>query len=117
MVEDDATVRKALVDSLELLGYRVLEAMNGQRALTMLEQCGEEVRLVVSDVVMPEMGGIALLHALRQRKHEIGVVMLTGHMLERELENLRAQGMIDWLHKPPQLEQLAKVVARALGTD
>ena len=110
-------MRKALVDSLELLGYRVLEAMNGQRALTMLEQCGEEVRLVVSDVVMPEMGGIALLHALRERKHEIGVVMLTGHMLGRELENLRAQGMIDWLHKPPQLEQLAKVVARALGTD
>jgi CheY-like chemotaxis protein len=110
-------VRKALVDSLELLGYQVLEAMNGRKALTLLEQRGEEVRLVVSDVVMPEMGGIALLHAMKESKREIGVVMVTGHMLERELENLRAQGMIDWLHKPPQLEQLAKVVARALGAN
>jgi two-component system cell cycle sensor histidine kinase/response regulator CckA len=116
VVEDDATVRRALVDSLELLGYQVLEAVNGQKALTMLEQHGGEVQLVVSDVVMPEMGGIALLHALQERKCKIGVVMLTGHMLRKELEDLRAQGMIDWLHKPPQLEQLANVVARALGT-
>jgi CheY-like chemotaxis protein len=74
----------------------------GQAALPQFgDTKGEEVRLVVSDVVMPGMGGIALLHALRERKREIGVVMLTAHMLERERE----------------LEQLAKVVARALGTD
>jgi hypothetical protein len=43
--------------------------------------------------------------------------MLTGHPLESELEDLRAQGVIDWLPKPPELERLAQMVARALGKD
>lgn len=122
VVEDDAAMREALVDSLELLNYRVLAAANGQEALEILErqtlQVSEdsslEVALVLSDVVMPRMGGIALLHALKQRGLTVPVVLLTGHPLEKEMEELRAQGMSDWLFKPPSLEQLAKVVARAL---
>ena len=71
--------------------------------------------MVLSDVVMPGMGGVALLHALRQRGLTVKVVMLTGHPLEREMENLRAQGLVNWLPKPPRLEQLAEVVARILN--
>jgi two-component system cell cycle sensor histidine kinase/response regulator CckA len=117
IVEDDAVVRKALLDSLEGLNYTVLEAVNGLEALALLEQYGDDVALVLSDVVMPGMGGIALLHALRERDLMVPVVMLTGHPLEKELEDLRAQGIIDWLPKPPQLEDLAMVVAQALGMD
>jgi two-component system cell cycle sensor histidine kinase/response regulator CckA len=117
VVEDDVVVRETMVDSLELLNYRVLEAANGQEALALLEQRGDEIALVLSDVVMPEMGGVALLHALRERGLEVGMVLMTGHSLERKMESLRAQGMIDWLPKPPDLEQLAKVVARALGNE
>ena len=69
---------------------------------------------MLSDVVMPGMGGVALLHALRQRGLAVPVVMLTGHPLEEEMESLRAQGMSDWLPKPPSLERLAEVVAQAL---
>jgi CheY-like chemotaxis protein len=47
----------------------------------------------------------------------VRVVMMTGHSLEKELDKLRAHGMIDWLPKPPELEELAEVVARALGMD
>jgi CheY-like chemotaxis protein len=47
----------------------------------------------------------------------VPVLMLTGHPMRREMEQLRAQGMADWLPKPPQLGELAEVVARALGTD
>jgi CheY-like chemotaxis protein len=117
VVEDSVSTRKAIVESLELLNYRVLEATNGQEALEVLEERGEEVALVLSDVVMPGMGGIALLHALKERGLAVQVVMLTGHPLESELEDLRAQGMIDWLPKPPGLEKLAQMVARALGKD
>jgi two-component system cell cycle sensor histidine kinase/response regulator CckA len=117
VVEDNASVRKVLAESLRLLNYKVLEATNGQEALTVLEQHIEEIVLILSDVVMPEMGGIALLHALRERGRKVGMVMLTGHLLERQLEDLRAQGMIEWLPKPPKLEQLAEVVARALDVD
>jgi CheY-like chemotaxis protein len=114
VVEDSRSVRRALVESLKMLNYQVLEAANGREALVLLEQ-HDEMALVLSDVVMPRMGGIALLHSMRERGLAVRVVMLTGHLLKRkELENLRAQGMTDWLLKPPSLEQLAQVVDRVL---
>ncbi len=117
VVEDNTILRKVLMESLETLDYRVLGATNGQKALVMLEQHGDEIDLLLCDVVMPVMGGKALLYALRQRGLTIPVIMLTGHPLKKEMEKLRAQGMADWLPKPPELEELAKVVYRALGAD
>ncbi len=115
VVEDNAVARRALVESMELLNYRVLEAADGRDALALLTRHSTEIALVLSDVVMPGMGGVALLDAMREKGIDVGVVMLTGHSLEDEMEELRAQGMIDWLPKPPSLEQLAKVTARALA--
>jgi two-component system cell cycle sensor histidine kinase/response regulator CckA len=115
VVEDDADVRKALVESLALLNYRALEATNGREALAAMGELGEEIDLVLSDVVMPRMGGVALLHGLRERGWGVPVVMLTGHPLEKEMEDLRARGLLEWLPKPPRLEELAEVIASALN--
>jgi two-component system cell cycle sensor histidine kinase/response regulator CckA len=114
VVEDNATTRKALVDSLELLNYRVLEATNGREALTLLEQHADEIALVLTDVVMPEMGGKALFQTLKEHGSNVKVAMLTGHPMDEELEDLRVQGLVGWITKPPNLEQLAQLVARAL---
>jgi len=126
VVEDNAAAREALMDTLELLNYRVLGAANGREALEILESPplspplgGRKggIALVLSDLVMPEMGGQALFHALRQRGLALPMVMLTGHPMEKELKNLRAQGLSGWLLKPLSVEQLAQVVARALEND
>ncbi len=119
VVEDDASTRQALVESLELLNYRPLAAADGREALDILERqtsevSNPEVALVLSDVVMPGMGGIALFHALRQMGMMVKVVLTTGHPLEKEMERLRMQGLSDWLPKPSNLEQLSQVLARAL---
>jgi CheY-like chemotaxis protein len=113
VIEDDAAVRSALVATLETLNYRTLEAANGRDALAILEQ-GEEVALVLSDLVMPEMGGSALFRALQQRGADVPVVMLTGHPLEEELQKLQEQGLAGWLLKPPTLERLSEVVTQVL---
>jgi CheY-like chemotaxis protein len=117
VVEDNPAARKALVDSLEQLDYLVLAAENGQEALAIFEQRSQEIALVLSDVVMPELGGVALLRALRQRDPTVPVVMLTGHSMKEELDRLRAQGLNAWMPKPPSLEQLAQVVAQVLAED
>ncbi len=114
LIEDNVTAREAMVESLTLLNYRVVEATNGHRALEILEKHGDEIALVISDVVMPQMGGIALFHALRERGLQIPMLMLTGHPMERELENLRKRGLSGWLLKPPNLEELASAVSQAL---
>lgn len=117
VVEDDATTQEALMDSLETLNYRVLGAANGRQALAILEEHVGEVALVLSDLVMPQVDGAALLQAMNQRGLSVPVVMLTGHPMEAELKKLQAQGLGAWLLKPPSLEQLAEVIARTLQED
>jgi PAS domain S-box-containing protein len=112
VVEDDATTRQALMACLEELNYRAEAAGDGQEALEMLERV--DAALVLSDVVMPRMGGIALLRALRERGSTLPLVLLTGHPLGEEIEGLEEQGLTDWLFKPPSLAQLADAVSHAL---
>ena len=114
VVEDGKAVRAALVESLKQLNYQTLEAANGEQALAVLEEQREHIALVLSDVVMPVMGGVALFHTLRERGWQVPVVLLTGHPMDEELDELRAQGLRAWLPKPPSLERLAQVVADAL---
>jgi len=117
VVEDEAAVRNAIVESLKQLSYRVLEAANGEEALEVLEHHGGEIALVLSDVVMPEMGGIALFHALKQEGLAAPVVLMTGHPMEDELEELRTEGLSDYLLKPLKVEDLAQALARALNDE
>jgi CheY-like chemotaxis protein len=115
VVEDNNETRKALADSLELLNYRVLEATNGREALEIVERHVEKIALILSDMVMPEMGGRALLHALMEHVPSMRVILLTGHPLdEKDFGDLRAQGLKSWALKPLSAEQLAKIVAEAL---
>ncbi|MBN1877203.1 MAG: response regulator [Anaerolineae bacterium] len=113
LVEDDATVRQALAESLELLNYQVRTAANGEEALEILEAQQSEIALVLSDMVMPDMGGLALFQALRQKALEIPVILLSGHPLETQATQV--QGISNWLLKPPSLEQLAQAIADALA--
>jgi PAS domain S-box-containing protein len=115
VVEDEDAVRAALVDSMKQLNYRTLAAGNGQQALRLMQEQGDQIALILSDVVMPGMGGIPLFRALRQKGWQTPVILLTGHPMQTELEALRTQGLSDWLPKPPSLERLAQAVANALS--
>jgi CheY-like chemotaxis protein len=129
VVEDNAATRTALVDSLQVLNYKVLTAQNGEDALRIISQYENSIStsqkpsidLILSDVVMPTMGGIALLHTLQQQESKIGVILLTGHPMEKELESLQLREsasmttrLMGWLLKPPSLEQLARAIAQGL---
>ncbi len=113
IVEDDPTLRDALVDTVDLLGYRTLSAVNGREALAVLAQ-HREIALIMSDLVMPEMGGRALLQEVKQRGVTAPMVILSGHPLDDELASLQALGLAGWLLKPPEVEQLARLLAQAL---
>ncbi|MBN1876851.1 MAG: PAS domain S-box protein [Anaerolineae bacterium] len=118
VVEDNAAIRLALVASLEALNYQVRVAENGQQAVAILERYAHEITLVLSDVVMPEMGGLDLLNLMTKRNYKVPVVLLTGHPLTVELEQMRAEGiaslLVDWVLKPLDLETLSAVIARAI---
>jgi signal transduction histidine kinase/ligand-binding sensor domain-containing protein/ActR/RegA family two-component response regulator len=119
VVEDNPDARQALVESLALLNYRTLQASNGKDALATWVQHRDEIDLILSDAVMPEMGGIALFHALKQETPEVKVVLLTGHLLDTQPENqfeaLMRQGLTGWLRKPVDLEALAAMLAESFS--
>jgi CheY-like chemotaxis protein len=115
VVEDDGTTRKALMAVLEMLDYRVVEARNGREALEIIERGELEVALVLSDRTMPQMGGVELARELAGRGLGVGVLILTGHRPAEGQAETFPQGVIGWVQKPPGMEQLAEVVARALA--
>ncbi|MGC9395520.1 MAG: PAS domain S-box protein [Anaerolineae bacterium] len=115
VVEDDAIVRAALTDALDVLGYNVLEAANGEEALTMHAARAGDVALVLSDWVMPAMGGLELVRALQERAPTLRVLMLTGHPLSQETRETVPPNVVGWTLKPPNLQQLAHDVRKALN--
>jgi signal transduction histidine kinase/ActR/RegA family two-component response regulator len=117
VVEDDPAARQAIVSSLLFMNYEVMEATNGQEALTILSTKANDIDLVLSDTIMPQMGGIALLHAMRQQKLTTPMVLISGHPLTREMKKLQKLGLAGWLPKPPHLESLSQLLAQVLTTE
>ncbi len=110
VVEDDASLREAVCDTLELSGQAVLAAAGGREALQVLAD--RAVALVVSDVRMMPMDGIALLKEIRARFPHLPVVLMTAFAdVDRAVEAMRA-GACDFLLKPFEPKALLEHVAR-----
>jgi CheY-like chemotaxis protein len=115
VVEDELATREVLADGLRSLNYRVQEAVDGREALSILEQDWTEIELVLSDLVMPDMGGKALLHALDKKGWPGQMILLSGHPLGNlQDEGIDSEGVAAVLTKPVHLGQLAQAVRQAL---
>ena len=115
LVEDEEAVRVVLERSLSRKGYRVVEATNGREALDVLA-AGEAVHLMITDVVMPEVGGFELASRVAREHPEIKVLFMSGYT--------QSDGGIDghrllepgthFLRKPFSTELLAQKVREIL---
>ncbi|MBN1315813.1 MAG: response regulator [Anaerolineales bacterium] len=114
LVEDDIDTRKAIEKTLEILNYEVVEANNGREALEIFQRFGNEIDLVLTDLVMPEMGGKLLAQALLDINPQVNLIVLTGHPILDDGESLKAAGITTWIQKPPRIVQLAQVIAQFL---
>jgi PAS domain S-box-containing protein len=115
LVEDEEGLREASREALTSLGYRVLAAASARQALERLD--GHRVNLVITDVVMPEMGGEALLRELTRRSPGVPVLAVTGYPIRDDVEQLRELGFSDVLCKPFDAPTLARAVHRNLYRD
>lgn len=80
LVEDDSHVRQVARAALETYGYSVQEADNGRTALAMLQTTGAAVDLLLTDVVMPEMGGRQLVTLIREQYPQLKVLFMSGYI-------------------------------------
>jgi CheY-like chemotaxis protein len=98
-----------------LLNYRTVTASNGRHALALLDQPDTHVDLILSDLDMPEMDGLELCRAVQRRHLSTRMIILTGHVSEEMLQELRFLGIAGYLTKPVRLDQLQRAVAAALA--
>ncbi len=113
LVEDERINRLTTGRTLTRLGYRVLEAVNGQEALALLAR--EQADIILMDIQMPVMDGIECTHHIRNGEipgvsKRIPIVALTAYASERDRERFLRLGMNDYLAKPHTIEQLAEVL-------
>jgi two-component system response regulator FlrC len=110
IVEDDAGLREALVDTLELGGYEVVAADCGEQALIKL---GEHVvDLVVSDIQMGDMSGLTLLKNIKHRHANLPVLLMTAYATINDAVQAMRDGATDYLSKPFAPEVLLNLVGR-----
>ncbi len=114
LVEDDDAVRSLTRRVLTRAGFEVLEASNGREALERLDQHPGAIDLVLSDVVMPDMGGAELADRLRERRPGLSVVLTSGYS-EAELRGEVRDRASAFLVKPFTPEALVRVVSETLA--
>ena len=112
VVDDEARLRQILMHVMRREGFRCVEAANGAEALELLREY--PVTLVLSDLRMPKMDGMALLRAVRQRYADIAVVMVTAVPDVEQAVSCLANGAMDYLIKPFLLEEVRARVSQAL---
>jgi response regulator RpfG family c-di-GMP phosphodiesterase len=113
IVDDEPSVRRSLVRMLQSQGFNCFEAGSGREALGVLERIGE-APLVISDMRMPELDGIGLLEAVRERYPDTSVIMLTGMSETTTAVDCLHRGAADFLLKPISVSELQARVARVL---
>src|SRR5215467_13622677 len=115
VVDDEETIREIVSSMLSTAQFQTRQASGGVEAMALL-QSGEEFDLVLSDLMMAEMDGIALLERSKEKYPDVPVVMVTAvHDIQAALQAIR-NGAYDYLLKPFEREQLLATVRRALET-
>jgi putative nucleotidyltransferase with HDIG domain len=104
VVDDDASTRSMIVEALEMSGMSVMEAQNGLEALDLLQS--SKCDLIISDVKMPGMSGIDLLHKVMESHPEMHIILITGFPTLDLTVSAIKKGAIDFLAKPFDIEEL-----------
>lgn len=113
VVDDESMIREMLADFLELEGYSVTTASDGMAALDATG--AQPYDLVLTDMKMPRLGGIALLDRLREQAPTTMVVMMTGFGTVETAIDAMKRGAHDYVLKPFKLDEVSHVVERALA--
>lgn len=113
VVDDEEPIREIISSMLSAAGYKTRQAASGMEALAILNSTGE-FELMLSDLMMAELDGIALLERSKEKYPDMPVIMVTAvHDISVALAAIR-NGAYDYLLKPFEREQLLAMVRRAL---
>jgi DNA-binding NtrC family response regulator len=113
-VEDEASVRQAAWQFLTRSGYTVLEAIDGEDAVRASREYGGPIQLIITDVVMPRLGGPQLAERLAEERPDMKVLFVSGYAENTILQHGKIDVRKRFLQKPFSLKTLARKVREVL---
>lgn len=113
LIEDDREIQSTIRTVLESAGYKVLVAPNGQEGKSLIEQHAPD--LVITDMMMPRMGGFPVLEYLQSLEEPPKVIMITANEGGRHKAYAEMLGVHDYLRKPFAMDVLLDTVESAIG--
>ena len=115
VVEDEEGVRRLTVDALRDLNYTVIHASSGMDALKIFEESDQQISLLLTDVVMPQLTGKQLVDKARAIRPDLKTLFMTGYTRNSIVHNGVIDPGVHLISKPFTLEQLAKKVRECVG--
>ncbi len=116
LVDDEAPIREATREVLERNRYRIVSAANGEEGLRMFVEHRDSIQLVLTDIMMPVMGGIDMIRSVRILEPNIKIIAATGLDEPNARGELAALGVTDILLKPFEPVGLLRTLRRALAS-
>ncbi|MBX7244694.1 MAG: response regulator, partial [Candidatus Sumerlaeaceae bacterium] len=110
LVEDNDTVRELTAKNLEILGYRTLKARDGREGLDIASRNRESLKLVITDVIMPEMDGPEMVRNIHQLLPALPVIYISGYTGQEPAAQELLENNIGYLQKPFSPEELARKI-------
>ena len=115
LVDDEESIRSTTSEVLTSMGYRVIVACNGKEALDLFRGQREQIDLIISDVIMPILGGIDLLKSVRQSNTSLPFILVTGYDLDHVMDSAMQHKNYHLLHKPFNFEILSESIQTLIG--
>lgn len=118
VADDEKDIRTVVRMSLERLGYYVVEAEDGQQAISLLNQ-GEHpmvIDVIITDIRMPNINGVEAIEYFQREYPSVPLIVLSGFPDLNLAMQLLKRGVTDYLVKPVDREKLAAAVADAIGS-
>jgi two-component system cell cycle sensor histidine kinase/response regulator CckA len=114
IVDDEEMVLDVGVNMLERLGYNVLKAHNGTEAVDIFKTHNDKIKMVILDIIMPDMGGGTVYEKMKSVKPEVKVLLSSGYSVDGQAIELLERGCAGFLQKPFTLEELSKKIGQIL---
>jgi CheY-like chemotaxis protein len=114
LVDDEASVLNVGVQLLGKLGYEVIKADSGRKAVKLFEENQDNIDLVISDMVMPGMNGGEVFDRIRQIKGDANFLLASGYSADGQASEILNRGCNGFIQKPFTLKQLARKIREVL---
>ncbi|MBU1195173.1 MAG: PAS domain S-box protein [Proteobacteria bacterium] len=115
LVDDEPIVLEAGADMLDLLGYTVLTAENGKKAIDIYQNNKDRIDLVLLDMIMPDMGGGIVFDRLREINPDVCIILSSGYSVEGKATDIMNRGCNGFIQKPYTIEAISKKIKSTMN--